>query len=75
MARCYICDKEIEDPSLFSQFSFGAHIGKKNMRLRCQWVDDENKEIPICQHCCATTLGTFARSFIESLSGDSKSIM
>jgi hypothetical protein len=75
MARCYICEREIEDRSLFSHFSFGAHVGKKNIHLRCQWVDDENKEIPICQHCSATTLETFARSFIESLSGESHPIM
>jgi hypothetical protein len=75
MTKCYICDKEVEDRFLFSHFSFGAHVGKKIMRLKCQWVDDENKDIAICQRCCATTLGTFARSFIESMSGDPKSIM
>ena len=75
MAKCYVCDKETEDRLLLSHFFFGAHVGKKRLRLKCQWVDDENKDIAICQSCCATTLGTFARSFIESLSGESKFIM
>ena len=75
MGKCYVCDKETEDRFLLSRFSFGAHVGEKRLRLLCQWVDDENKDIAICQNCCAATLGTFANSFIESQSGESKSIM
>ena len=75
MAKCYICDKEAEDRSLFNHFSFGAHVGDKSMKLKCQWVDDKDRDIVICQRCCAATLATFARSFVESLPGGPHSIM
>jgi hypothetical protein len=75
LTKCYVCHKETENQFLLSRFSFESHVGKKRLRLKCQWADDENKDIAICQSCCATTLGTFARSFIESLSGEPKSIM
>jgi hypothetical protein len=38
-------------------------------------VDDKDQDIVICQRCCATTLATFARSFVESLPGGPHSIM
>ena len=75
MAKCYICDKEIEDRFLFSHFSFGAHVGGKSLKLKCQWVDDHNKDILICQQCSAATLSTFAKSLMESMSEESHSIM
>ena len=75
MAKCFICDKEAEDRSLFSHFSFGGHFGDKSIKLKCQWVDDKEKDVVICQRCCANTLKTFANSFSESLPGDSHLIM
>ena len=74
MARCYVCDKETEDRFLFIHFSFEAHLGEKKIQLKAHWVDDKEKDIPICQRCCANLLENFGKGLVESLPGELKFI-
>jgi len=67
MAKCYACDKEAEDRFLYNRFSFGVEVGKKRMQFKAQWMGDENKDIVVCQRCCANLLENFAKGLMESL--------